>query len=63
MIEFLFAMLLLAIVIYVVILVLNMIPIPAPIKTIAYLIVGLLLLVVFLDKTGLYHLSLGSPLK
>lgn len=62
MIEFLITMLLLCVVIYVIYLVLNMIQLPAPIKTIVYLIVGLILLIMVLDYAGVYHLSLGRPL-
>lgn len=62
MIEFLVSMLILCIVVYVIYLVLNMIQLPAPIKTIVYLIVGLVLLVAILNYTGVYSLNLGKPI-
>lgn len=58
MIELLITLLIMAIVIYVIYLVLGMINLPPPIKTIVYLIVGLILLVWLLDAAGLYHLNL-----
>lgn len=61
MIEFLITVLILCIVIYVIYLVLGMIQLPAPIKTIVYLIVGLILLIAVLNYTGIYHLSLNQP--
>ncbi len=54
MIELLVSLLILAIVVYVVYLILNQIQLPPPIKTIVYLIVGLILLLVLLDQVGLY---------
>ncbi len=59
MIELLVSLLILAVVIYVVYLVINMLNLPPPIKTIVCLIVGLIFLVVLLDKVGLYHLALN----
>ena len=45
-----------AIVIYVVHLIIGMINVPAEVKTIAYLIVGIIVLLWLLDLFGLYHL-------
>lgn len=59
MIEFLITMLILCVVIYVVYMVVGMLKLPAPISTIVYLIIGLIFLVVILDKSGVYHLNLG----
>lgn len=57
MIAILVTLLFLCAFIYVVVLIMNQIPIPEPIKQIAYIILGLILLAVLLDKSGLYHLS------
>jgi hypothetical protein len=51
-------LLILAIVAYVVFLIIGMLHIPPPILTIVYLIVGLIFLVILLDKTGIYHVAL-----
>jgi len=48
-----------AIVIYVIYLILGMINLPAPIKTIVYLIVALFILLWLLSATGIYPVSLG----
>ena len=59
MIEFLISMLLLAVVIYVVYLIVGMLKLPAPIGTIVYLILGLILLIILLDYAGVYNLNLS----
>lgn len=51
----LIAFLIFAVVIYVAYLVLGMIELPEPIKKIVYLVVGLIFLLVFLDRLGLYR--------
>jgi hypothetical protein len=58
MIELLVTLLILAVVIYVVFLILQQIPLPPTVKQIAYIIIGLIFLVILLDKAGLYHLNL-----
>jgi Zn-dependent protease with chaperone function len=58
-IELLVSLLILAVVVYVVYLIINMLTLPPPVKTIVYLIVGLIFLVVLLDRVGLYHLNLS----
>lgn len=60
MIEMLLTLLVMAVVIYVIYLVLGMIQLPDQVKTIVYLIVGLVLLVWFLDFSGILHLDLNS---
>lgn len=59
MIELLVSLLILSIVIYVVYLIIGMLSLPPQIKTIVYLIVGVIFLVILLDKVGLYHLALN----
>lgn len=44
-----------AIIIYAVYLVLNMLPIPQPIKTLIWLVLAIIFLVMILNNTGLYH--------
>ncbi len=65
MISFLVSILLFFIVIYVLYLVLDFvmskIPMDARIKTIVYLIVGILVLIWFLNFTGLMNLDLNRP--
>lgn len=56
MIELLISLLILAIIIYAVIVIMGMIPLPPPIRTLVYLIVGLILLVALLDRLGFYRL-------
>lgn len=58
MIEFLITVLLLAVVVYVVHLIIGMLNLPQQIKTIAYIIVGLIALFWFLDKFGIYRVAL-----
>jgi len=60
MIELLITLLILAIVVYVVYLIIGMLNLPAPIKTIVYLIAGLIVLLVLLDRLGLF--SIGKSL-
>jgi hypothetical protein len=57
MIELLVSVILLLVVIYVVHLVIDALGLPANIKTVAYLIVGLIALFWLLDRFGLYRLS------
>lgn len=52
-INFLIYLLVLAVVVYCVVLVLNMFPLPAPVKTIAMIIVGLIALIVLLQAIGI----------
>jgi hypothetical protein len=59
MIEFLISMLVLAIIIYVVVLVVGMLPLPPQVKTIVYLIVGVILLVAVLNQAGIYDFGHG----
>lgn len=59
MVELLVSLLILAIVIYVVYLIIGMLNLPPTIKTIVYLIVGVIFLVVLLDRTGLLHMNLS----
>lgn len=54
MIEVLVTLLIAAIVIYVIYLILGMVALPAPIKNIVYLIVGLIILLWLLNSFGLY---------
>ncbi len=58
MIEILVTLLLLGVVIYVVNLIIGMLALPSQVKTIVYLIFGLLVLFWILDAAGLY--SVGS---
>ena len=60
MVKTLVSLLVLCIVIYVIYLILNMIQLPAPIKTIVYLIVGLVLLVWLLRYFGIMDSGLGN---
>lgn len=60
MIETLVTLLVFAIVVYAIVLVLGMIPLPAPIKTIVYLIVGIVMLMVLLNITGIYTTNIGG---
>lgn len=59
MIELLVGLLILAVVIYVMYLIIGMLSLPPQIKTIVYLIVGIIFLVILLDRVGLYHLALN----
>lgn len=52
MLTILLTLLVIAVVAYVVYLVINMLPLPAPVKTIAYLILGLVLLLWVLSVFG-----------
>lgn len=47
-----------AVVIYVVKLILDMLPLPAPAKTIVYIIFALIVIVYLLDLFGIYHATL-----
>ena len=58
MIELLVSLLVLAIVVYVVFLIIDMLKLPAPIKNIVWIIAALIVLLVLLDRLGLYHLAL-----
>lgn len=58
MVELLISLLLFAIVVYVVVLIMRLIPLPEPAKQIAYIVIGLIFLVMLLDRLGLYHLAL-----
>lgn len=60
MIETLVTLLILGIIIYAVVLVIGLIPLPAPIKNIAYLIVGIIFLLVLLNYLGLYSGNFGG---
>lgn len=57
MIDLLVTLILFAIVVYVVYLILGMMTMPAPLKNIIYIIVGLILLIVLLEHLGLYHFA------
>lgn len=59
MIELLVSLLILAVIVYVVYLVIGMLHIPQPMLQIVYIIVGLIVLVMLLDLTGIYHLDLN----
>lgn len=59
MIELLVTLLLLAVVVYVVHLIIGMLNLPQTVKTIAYLIVGLIVLFALLNYFGLYNLPAG----
>ncbi len=58
MIELLITLLLLAVIIYVVNLVIGMLTLPPQVKTIAYIILGLIALFYLLDKFGLYRVNI-----
>ena len=58
MISLLITLLIAAVVIYVLYLIIGMINLPAPIKNIVYLIVGLIILLWLLSSFGLYTLPL-----
>jgi hypothetical protein len=58
MIEFLITILLLLVVIYVVKLVIDSIPLPENIKIVAYIILGLVVLLWLLQRFGIYTMAL-----
>ena len=58
MISLLVGLLIQCVIIYVIYLILGIIALPAPIKNIVYLIVGLVILLWLLDSFGLYSFSL-----
>ena len=62
MISFLVTCLFAAVILYVVYRLIGMIPLPEPIKTIVYCIVGLIAVAWVLDFTGIYHLNLNGHL-
>lgn len=57
-ISFLVTLIVMGIVIYAVYLVLNMLPLPQPIKTLVYLVIAVIFLVMLLSATGISHGSL-----
>lgn len=60
MIDFLIGALFLVVILYVVKLVMNMINIPENIKQIAWIIIGLIVLMIVLQWFGIYDIDLGS---
>lgn len=58
-IELLVTLLLIGVVVYVVIIIIGMIALPPQIKTIAYIILGLIVLFWLLDAAGLYSAPIG----
>lgn len=58
MIALLVSLLILCVIVYVANLIIAQLGLPPPVKTIVYLIVGLIFLVWLLDTLGIYHLAL-----
>lgn len=59
MIEMLVGLLILALVIYMVHMIIGMLNLPAQVKTIAYIIVGIVVLLYLLRLFGLYNFEMG----
>lgn len=58
MISFLVTLLIIAVIVYAAVLLVNYLPLPQPVKTIAFLIVGLIGLLYLLSSLGLYTVPL-----
>lgn len=57
MVELLIALILLCVLVYAVYTVLGMVNLPAPIKTLVYLLIFVIVLFFVLDRAGIYHWS------